>query len=230
MLWTVVLDKILESPLDCKEFQLVHPKGNQSWIFFGRTDAEAETPILWPPDAKNWLICKDLDAGNDWRREEKGTTEDEMVGWHHQLNGHDFDTPGFNDGQGSLVCCSPWGCIELDTIERLNWTESSWSQPSHSLPKQIQRDSRQSVLLLLQLRVLTKELFELLINLFFLNFTQLMIGKIKTYIFCPTSYFISYLRIASVADYQDSSIFVGQNTPALHFDFFSFVSKPCLLL
>ena len=176
------------------------------------------------------LIRKDPDAGNDWRREEKGTTEDEMVGWHHQLTGHDFDTPGFNDGQGSLVCCSPWGCIELDTIERLNWTEWSWSQPSRSLPKQIQRDSRQSVLLLLQLRVLTKELFELLINLFFLNFTQLMIGKIKTYIFCPTSYFISYLRIASVADYQDSSIFVGQNTPALHFDFFSFVSKPCLLL
>ena len=89
--WTMVLEKTLESPLDCKEIQLVHPKGNQSWIFLGRTDAEAETPILWPSDAKNWLIWKDPDAGKDWRREEKGTTEDEMVGWHHQLNGHEFE-------------------------------------------------------------------------------------------------------------------------------------------
>ena len=89
--WTVVLDKTLESPLDCKEIQPVHPKGNQSWIFIGRTDAEAETPILWQPDAKNWLIRKDPDAGKNWRREEKGTTEDEMVGWHHWLNGHEFE-------------------------------------------------------------------------------------------------------------------------------------------
>ena len=89
--WTVVLEKILESPLDNKEIQSVHPKGNQSWIFIGRTDAEAETPILWPPDGKNWLIWKDPDAGNDWRQEEKGTTEDEMVRWHHWLNGHEFE-------------------------------------------------------------------------------------------------------------------------------------------
>ena len=89
--WTVALEKTLESPLDCKEIQPVHPKGNQSWIYIGRTDAEAETPILWPPDAKNWLIWKDPDAGKDWRHEEKGTTEDEMVGWHHQLNGHEFE-------------------------------------------------------------------------------------------------------------------------------------------
>ena len=89
--WTVVLEETLESPLDCTEIQPVHPKGNQSWIFIGRTDAEGETPILWPPDAKNWLIGKDPDAGKDWRWEEKGITEDEMVGWHHRLSGHEFE-------------------------------------------------------------------------------------------------------------------------------------------
>ena len=121
--WTVVLEKTLESPLDCKEIQLVHPKGDQSWIFIGRTDAEAETPILWPPDAKNWLIWKDPDAEKDWRREEKGTTEDEMVGWYHRLNGHGFEqAPGGGDGQGALGCCSPWDRKESD-IEQLNWTE-----------------------------------------------------------------------------------------------------------
>ena len=100
----------------------VHPKGNQSWIFIGRTDAEAETSILWPPDVKNWLIGKDPDAGKDWRQEEKGTTEDEMVGWHHWLYGHEFEQAlGIGDGQGSLVCCSPWGCKESDTTEWLNW-------------------------------------------------------------------------------------------------------------
>ena len=88
--WTVVLEKTLESPLDCKEIQPVHPKGNQSWVFTGRTDVEAETPIFWPPDAKSWLIWKDPDAGKDWRQEEKGMTEDEMIRWHHQLNGHEF--------------------------------------------------------------------------------------------------------------------------------------------
>ena len=88
--WTIILEKTLKSPLDCKEIQPVHPKGNQSWIFFGKTDGEAETLILWPPNAKNWLIGKDLDAGKDWRREEKGTTEDEMAGWHHQFNGYEF--------------------------------------------------------------------------------------------------------------------------------------------
>ena len=94
------------------------------WVFIGRTDVEAQTPILWPPDAKSWLIWKDLDAGKDWRQEEKGTTEDEMVGWHHRLSAHEFEwTPGVDDGQGGLVCCSPWGCKESDTTERLNWTE-----------------------------------------------------------------------------------------------------------
>ena len=122
---TVVLEKTLESPLDYKEIQPVHPKGDQSWIFIGRTDVEAETPILWPHDVKNWLIWKDPDAGKDWRQEEKGTTEDEMVVWHHQLNGHEFEqAPGVVDGQGSLVCCSPWVGKELDTTEHLNWTES----------------------------------------------------------------------------------------------------------
>ena len=122
--WTVVLEKTLESPLDCKEIQLVHPKGDQSWVFFGRTDVEAETPILWPPHAKSWLIWKDPDARKDWGQEEKGTTEDEMVGLHHQLNGHGFGwTPGVSDRQGGLACCSPWGHKELDMTGRLIWTE-----------------------------------------------------------------------------------------------------------
>ena len=122
--WTVVLEKTLESPLDCKEIQPVHPKGNQSWMFIGRTDIEAETPMLWPPDAENWLTGKEPDAGKDWRQEEKGTTEDEMVEWHHQLNGHEFEwTTGVGQGQGGLAFCSPWGCKELDMTERLNWTE-----------------------------------------------------------------------------------------------------------
>ena len=120
--WTVVLEKTLESHLDCKEIQPVHPKESQSWIFFGRTDAEAETLILWPPDAKNWLIEKDPDAGRDWGQEEKGTTEDEMAGLYHRCNGHEFEEVlGVGDGQGSLVCCSPWGRKESDTTGRLNW-------------------------------------------------------------------------------------------------------------
>ena len=114
------LEKTLESPLDCKEIKPVNPKGNQSWIFIGRTDAEAETPILWPPD---WLLEEDPDAGIDWRQE-KGTTEDEMVGWHHWLDGHEFEqTLGVGDGQGRLVCCSTWGHKESDTTEQLNWTQ-----------------------------------------------------------------------------------------------------------
>ena len=119
-----MLEKTLESPLDCKEIQPVHPKGDQSWLFIGRTDAEAETPILWPPHAKSWLIGKDSDAGRGWRQEEKGTTEDEMAGWHHWLNEHEFGwTPGVGDGQGGLVCCDSWGRKESDTTEWLNWTE-----------------------------------------------------------------------------------------------------------
>ena len=125
--WTVVLEKTLASPLDCKEIQPVHPKGDQSWVFIGGTDAKAETPILWPPDVKSWLICKDPDAGKDWGQEEKGTTEDEMVGWHHRLDGHGFGwTPGVGDGQGGLVYCGLWGHKELDTTEWLNWTEVNY--------------------------------------------------------------------------------------------------------
>ena len=121
--WTVVLEKTLESPLDYKELQPVHPKGNQSWVFIGRTYVEAETPILWPPDAKSCLIWKDPYAGKDWGQEEKGTTENEMVGWHNQLSGHEFGkTPGVGDGQGGLACCNSWGRKESDTTERLNWT------------------------------------------------------------------------------------------------------------
>ena len=122
--WTMVLEKSHESPLDSKEIQLVHPKGSQSSIFIGRTDTEAKTPIFWPPDAKNQLIWKDPDAGKDWRWEEKGTTENEMVGWHHWHDGLEFEEVlGVDDGQGSLVCCRPWGHKESDTTEWLNCTE-----------------------------------------------------------------------------------------------------------
>ena len=128
----MVLEKSLESPLDSKEIQPVNPEGNQSWIFIGRTDDEAEVPIFWPPYAKNWLIWKDPDTGKNWRQEEKWTTEDEMVGWHHRLYGYVFEqAPGVGDGQGSLAFCSPWVCEESDNTEWLNWTEgiisNQWS-------------------------------------------------------------------------------------------------------
>ena len=125
--WTVVLEKTLENPLDCKEIQPVHPKGDQSWVFIGRTDAKAETPILWPPHEKSWLIGKDVDAARDWRQE-KGMTEDEIAEWHQRLNAHEFGwTPGVGDGQGGLACCNSWGHKESDTTEwtELNWTENS---------------------------------------------------------------------------------------------------------
>ena len=129
--WTVVLEKTLESPLDCKDIKrfpwspykdwLVNPKGNQSWMFIGRTDAEAETPILWPPNAKSQLIGKDPDARKDWRQEDKGMTEDEMAGWHHWFNGHECEqAPGDGERQGSLACCHPWDRKYSDTTERLN--------------------------------------------------------------------------------------------------------------
>ena len=122
--WTVVLERTLESPLDCKEIQPVHPKRDQSWVFIERTDVEAETPILWQPDAESWLIRKDPDAGRDWGQEEKGTTEDEMVGWHDGLSGHGFGwTLGAGDGQGGLVCCSSWGYKQLDMTELSNRTD-----------------------------------------------------------------------------------------------------------
>ena len=121
--WTVVLEKTLESPMDCKEIQPVHSKGDQSWMFFGRNDAKAESPVLWPPHAKSWLIGKDSDAGRDWGQKEKGTTEDVMAGWHHW---HEFEwTPGVGDGQGSLACYNSWGRKELDRTKQLNWTGES---------------------------------------------------------------------------------------------------------
>ena len=122
----MVLEKTLQSPLDSKEIKPVHPKGNQPWIFIGRMDAGAEPPILWPPDLKSRLIGKDPDARKDWGQEEKGTTEDKMVGWHHGLNGHGSDqAPGFGDGQGSLAWCSSWYCEESDTTEWLNNNKES---------------------------------------------------------------------------------------------------------
>ena len=120
----MVLEKTLESPLNCKEIQPVHPKGDQSWVFIGRTDVEAETPVLWPPDAKSWLILKDPDAGKDWRQEKKGITEDEMVRWHHWLKAHGFGwTLGVGDGQGSWACWDSRGHKKSDMTERLNWTD-----------------------------------------------------------------------------------------------------------
>ena len=122
--WTVVLEKTLESHLDCKKIQPVNPKGTQSWIFIGRTDAEVETPILWPPEVKNWFIGKGPAAGKDCRQEEKGMTEDGMVGWRYRFNGREFEQAlGIGDGQESLVCYSPRGRKESDKTERLNWTE-----------------------------------------------------------------------------------------------------------
>ena len=119
-----MLEKTLDSPLDCKEVQPVHSKGDQSWVFFGRTDAKAEAPVLWPPDMKSWLIGKDSDAGRDWGQEEKGTTEDEMAGWHHRLDGPESEwTPGVGDGQGGLACWDSRGSKESDMTELLNWTE-----------------------------------------------------------------------------------------------------------
>ena len=122
-----MLEKTLENLLDCKEIQQVHSKGDQSWVFIGRTNFEVETLILWTPDVNSWLIWKDPDTGKEWGQEERGTTEDEMVGWHQQLDGHGFGwTPGAGDGQEGLACCGSWGCKESDTTERLNWTVLNW--------------------------------------------------------------------------------------------------------
>ena len=130
--WTVVLEKTLESPLNFKETKPVNPKGNQSWIFIGRTVAEAEAPVLWPPYVNSWLIGKDPDAGKDWRQEEKGVTNDEMVAWHHRLNGHGFEqAPGDAEGQGSLACHSPWSLKESDMTE---WMSNNSSQKMSALP------------------------------------------------------------------------------------------------
>ena len=139
--WTVVLEKTLESPsMDCMEIQPVHSKGDQSWDFFGRNDAKAETPVLWPPHEKSWLIGKDSDAGRDWGQEEKGTTEDEMAGWHHWLDGRESEwTLGVGDGQGGLACCDSWGRrVGHDWATELNWTETA-TIGKHSVHLMFQR-------------------------------------------------------------------------------------------
>ena len=123
--WTAVLEKTLESPLDCNEIKSVNPQGNQPWVVIGRTDVEAETPILWPPDGRNWLIGKDPDAGKDWRQEEEGMAEDEMVWWHHQLDGHELEQSlRVGDGRGSLACCSPWASQRIGHDLGLKWTDT----------------------------------------------------------------------------------------------------------
>ena len=132
----VVLEKTLESALDCKEIQPVHPKGDQSWVSIGRTDVKAETPILWPPPVKSWLIGKDSDAGRNWGQEEKGTTEDEMAGWHQGLNGRESEwTPGDGDEQGGLMCCDSWGLKKSDRTEQLNRTELNWHESAMGVHK-----------------------------------------------------------------------------------------------
>ena len=134
--WTVVLEKTLERLLDCKEIQPVHPKGDQSWVFIERTDVEAESPILWPPDAKSWLVWKDSDAGKDWRQEEKGMTADEMAGWHHWLDGCESGwTPGVGDGQGGRPGVLQFMGSQRDTTEQLNWTELKTSSDSTKTAK-----------------------------------------------------------------------------------------------
>ena len=143
-----MLEKTLESPLGCKEIQPVHSEGDQPWDFFGRTDAKAESSVLWPPDVKSWLIGKDSDAGRDWGQE-KGTTEDEMAGWHHWLNGSESEwTPGVGDGQGGLACCNSWGRKESDMTERLNWTEYIHDEHATCLWVEFQKDKTWQLLTL----------------------------------------------------------------------------------
>ena len=144
--WTVVLEKPLESPLDCEEIQPVYSKGDQPWVFFGRNDAKAETPVLWPPHVKSWLIGKDSDAGRDWGQEEKGTTEDEMARWHHLVDGRESEwTPGVGDGQGGLACCDSWGRKESDTTEQLNWSEHNPLNQRSCLQAGVFENSRRAV-------------------------------------------------------------------------------------
>ena len=145
-----MLEKTLKSPLDCKKIKPIHPKGNQSWICIGRADAETETSILWPLDAKNWLIGKDPNAGKDWGQEEKGTTEGEMVGWHHWLDGYEFEQAlGVGDGPGSLACCSPWSRKELDITEQLNWgnNNSACKDQKEEIPLLVQGTLKYSLCL-----------------------------------------------------------------------------------
>ena len=170
----VVLEKTLESPLDCKEIQPGNPRGNQLWIFIGRTDAEAETLILWPPDAKNWLIGKDLDAGKDWGQEEKVTKVDKMVGWHRLLNEYEFEqTTGDSEGQGSLECWSPLGHKELD----MTWWVNINNKPYLSLRSRFINQTVKSAFLLTFLKVISK-----------LNIFRIESLKISSFQNCPTQW------------------------------------------
>ena len=155
--WTVVLEKTLDSPLDGKEVQSVNPKGNQSWISIGRTDAEAEAPILWLHDGKNWLIGKDPEVEKDWRQEEKGMTENQMTGWFHRLNGYELEqAPGDGEGQESLACCSPWGCKESDMAEQLNGTD--WLKEHYMDRKNVDKSNLRWVTWLIEVQHTTKKI------------------------------------------------------------------------
>ena len=155
--WTVMLEKPLDNPLDFKEVQSVNPKGNQSWISIGRTDAEAEAPILWLHDGKNWLIGKDPEAEKDWRQEEKGTTENQMTGWFHRLNGYELEqAPGDGEGQESLACCSPWGCKESDMAEQLNGTD--WLKEHYMDRKNVDKSNLRWVTWLIEVQHTTKKI------------------------------------------------------------------------
>ena len=154
--WTVVLEKTLDSPLDGKEVQSVYPKGNQSWIFIGKTDAEAEAPILWPHDGKNWLIGKDPEAEKDWRQEEKGTTENQMTGWFHRLNGYELEqAPGDGEGQKSSACCSPWGCrVRHDS----DWTELTDWKGTACTEKKVDKSNQRWVTWLIEVHHTIKKI------------------------------------------------------------------------
>ena len=184
--------------LDCKEIQPVHPIGDQSWVFIGRTDIEAETPILWPPDVKSWLILKDPHAGKDWGQEEKGTTEDEMLGWHYRFNGHGFGwTLGAGEGQRGLVCCGSWGCKESNTTEHLNWTE--WSQAAFICLSDIHISSLVNYLMSffhVQFELFTFIIFSfegVLYNLHTRNFIR---NTVETIFFYSMAYLFMYLSVS----------------------------------
>ena len=191
-----MLEKTLESPLDCKEIQQVHSKGDQPWDFFGRNDAQAETPVLWPPQVKSWLIGKDSDAGRDWGQEEKGMTEDEMAGWHHWLDGRESEwTPGVGDGQGDLAYCDSWDHKESVTTDRLIWCDLIWSSSS------LFHSSSSAVLLLFSFKVFLGSVTLSLISvcLFFISFMYLVIVLIGLIFFWD---FLLFSRLCDVAYYN----------------------------
>ena len=190
--WTVVLEKALESPLDRKEIQPVHSEGDQPWDFVGRTDAEAEAPVLWPPHVKNWLIGKNSDAGRDWGQEEKGTTEDEMAGWYHRLDGRESEwTPGDGDGQGGLACCDSWGRKESDTTEWMNWTELNWNSWEHVSDYRVKKNMLYHLKPVMHLTLREPDLFILIcIVLFIGTYKDYSIWKVYLYFFSTITHFL----------------------------------------